>query len=563
MQTSQAVNVAAPPSTTRLLRSVLVVMAGFLLTKGVSLAQTFIIAGRFGAGADYDTFAAGSIAPDYLVRLIGGGALGVAFIPVFSGLLNQNQQEAAWKLANQVLNSLFMVALCLSIGVMIFAEPLIEEVIASGFSPAQVTQTAQLMRILSLAAVIFCVSGIISGILHGHNNFFLPVLAPIFQDLGLLFGVIFFLPPFGIYGLAWGTLLGAILHLGIQIPGLVRLRYHWQGLLGWRDPQLRHVFTLMLPRILIGITFVIDLVVITNINSRLGEGAISAFSWSNRFIDIPQALLGTAVGIVLFPTLSALTATQQVEKRRRAFVGAMRFMLVATIPASVGLILVSYDALRVLFDEADSRIIFASIQILGVAIIVQSLHELLTRAFYAQQDTLRPLLFAIIASLVSVAVMWLGFNYYRDQARIVAIETQWPWPLVSPVYDPPLASFWAVGIPALGYVLTFLVEVVLLAWLLRQRWGDIGLGELWQVGRTTLLATLGMVIAIVLTRQAVMIAGFDAFTLGHILIRLAAEVGIGLLTFGLAAWALHIPEIRMIWPRLKQVYYGEDAHGAA
>ncbi len=519
------INHAAPPSRQRLVRSVLTVMVGFMLTKGVSLLQTIIIANRFGAGSEYDTFVQGSTLPDYIVRLIGGGALGVAFIPVFSALLNKNDTDGAWTLASQVFNTLMLVAITLSVLVILTAPILVEQIIAPGLNDADTRQTAEIMRILSVGTIIFSLSGILAGILHGHNHFFLPVLAPIFQDLGLLFGVIFFLEPFGIHGLAWGTLLGAVLHFGIQVPGLFMFKFRWYPKLGWNDPQLRHVFQLMLPRILIGVTFLVNLITINNINSRLGEGAASAFSWGMRFMDIPQALIGTATGIVLFPTLSALTATGRFEERRAAFAGAMRFILFATIPSTAGLILVSYPALRLLFNEWDSAIIFTSIQVLSLAIIFQSLHEILTRSFYSQQDTLNPLRFSLIASTINIVTVISLYQVYKQ-------------------VEPPLWSPLAVGAPAFGYVLIFIVEVILLGWTLRKRWGDIALPELARTAMKTLIATVVMVAAVLVWDVLLDAAGFGSYTTVNILIQIVSKVAVGGLAFVLTAWLTQIQELR-------------------
>lgn len=518
-------NPAAPPTLRRLVRSLLTVMTGFMLTKGVSLLQTIIIAERFGAGSEYDTFVQGSTLPDYLVRLMGGGALGVAFIPVFSALLNKEETSRAWVLASQVFNTLMLVAMSLSVLVMLTAPLLVKSIIAPGMNAADQQQTAEIMRILSVATIIFSLSGLISGVLHGHNHFLLPVLAPVFQDLGLLFGVIFFLDPFGIHGLAWGMLLGAVLHFGIQVPGLFLFKFRWYPQLGWKDPQLRHVLALMLPRMLIGVAFLINLIVINNINSRLGEGAASAFSWGIRFMDIPQALIGTATGIVIFPTLSALSALGKVEERRAAFSGALRFILFATIPSTAGLILVSYPALRLLFNEWDSAIIFTAIQLLSLAIIVQSLHEVLTRAFYAQQDTLRPLIFSAVATVITVTTVIILYQIYRAA-------------------EPPLWSPLAVGGPAFGYVLIFLVEVTLLARTLQKRWGDIALPDLMQTALKTLLATAVMVVAVLLVDVLLDSAGFGTYTIRNIIIQLLVKVSVGMTAFLTAAWLTRIQELR-------------------
>jgi putative peptidoglycan lipid II flippase len=517
----------------------MVVMVGFMLTKGVSFLQALIIADRFGAGAEYDTFVLGSQLPDYLVRLIGGGALGVAFIPVFSALLNDDDNEGAWRLASQVFNTLLLTAMTVSLFVFIFAPLLVKHIIAPGLNDAEMAQTADVMRILSVGTVIFSVSGILSGVLHGHNHFFLPVLAPIFQDVGLLIGVIVLTGPFGIHGLAWGTLLGAVMHFAIQIPGLFMFKVRWKPLFGWNDPKLRQVIKLMLPRAMIGAAFLVNLIVIGNISSQIGEGAASAFSWALRFMDIPQALIGTATGIVIFPTLSALNSMGKIEERRAAFAGALRFILVASIPAAAGLVLVVNPALHILFDADESARIFTAVQIMSLAIIIQSLHEILTRAFYAQQDTLRPLIFSVIATVITVITVVGMYQIYKAT-------------------DPPLWSPLAVGGPALGYVVSFLVEVILLATVLRKRWGDIALPELMNTAARTIAATLAMAIAVLVVDQVLITAGFGEYdSKVTIVMRVGVLVLVGGVTWLTAAWFIRVQELREI-PGLLRARQVED-----
>ena len=389
---------------------------------------------------------------------------------------------------------------------------------------ADAKQTAEILRILSVSTIIFSVSGILSGVLHGHNHFFLPVLAPIFQDLGLLFGVIFFTGPFGIHGLAWGVLLGAVMHFAVQIPGLFMFKFQWMPELGWRDPQLRKVIRLMLPRVLIGAAFLINLITINNINSRLGEGAASAFSWGIRIIDIPEALIGTAIAVVIFPTLSALSSMGRVEERRAAFSAVMRFILVATIPATAGIILIAEDAIRFLFNETETARILTAVYVMSLAIVFQSLHEVLSRAFYAQQDTLRPLIYSVVATVITVIWVVVMYQVYL-------------------INRPPTWSLIAVGAPAAGYVITFIVEVVLLTVVLKRQWGDIALPELTRVTLRTLAGTAIMVIVVFLVDQIVNAAGFSTYRRIHILIRVSIEIIAGGVAFIAAGMLLDIREV--------------------
>ncbi len=476
-----ATNHAAPLSPSRLLRSTITVMIGFTVTKLVSLGQVLIIADRFGARADYDTFVAANNAPERLVQFLGGGALAVAFIPLFGALLNRHDSEGAWRLASQVFNTLLVVTLTLSILIMITAPLLVDYIIAPGFSDAQSEQTVILLRILMFSTMIFVLSSLLTGILNGHNHFLLPVLAPIFQDLGLLFGVIFFTGPFGIYGLAWGVILGAVLHFGIQIPGLFIYKARWMPSLGWNDPRLQEVIRLMIPRMLASGVFAINFFAISNIASRMGEGALSAFGWGLRIMDIPEALIGTALGFVIFPTLSALTAQGRDDDRRQIFSEAIRFILVATIPAATGMILIGRPAVDIIFPDPDeAALVYAAVQIFAFAMILQATHEVVARAFYAQKDTVVPLWASVAGMFGNIAVLVIGFLIYDNVGGI------------------PLAGPLGVGILPMGYLTAFVIELSILTVILQRRWGNIDQTRISITIRRTLATTAFMALPVLI-----------------------------------------------------------------
>lgn len=522
---------AAPLTPRRLLRSVLVVMFGFGFTKLISLGQVLIIADRFGARADYDSFVAANTAPARLVTLIAGGALTVAFIPVFSGLLNQRDGGGAWKLASQVFNTLLVITIVLSTLIAIFAHPLIEYVIAPGFNDAdQIDQSANLMRILMISTVLFALSGLISGTLNGHNHFFLPVLAPIFQDIGLLLGVIFLTgdDALGIYGLAWGTVFGALLHLAIQIPGLLMFRARWFPSLGWTDPRLHEVVRLMLPRMLASGVFIINILAINNIASRLGEGALSAFDWGLRIMDIPEALIGTAIGFVIFPTLSAMTELQQVDERRQLFSEAVRFILVATIPAAAGMLLVGSPATDILFVETrEADLVYASVQVFAFALVFQAVHEVVARAFYAQKDTFVPLLVSVAGMVGAIAGMVLAYNIYLNS-------------------DIPLASPFAVGIPAMGYLISFIIELGLLTYILRGRWGNLDGDAINRALFRTLAATALMIIPVLVVDMLITNTMFPDRGRVAGLIRTVIGSGVGVIFFLIGAYLFDLREVKRL-----------------
>ena len=205
----------------RLARSTLLVICAFAGAKLISLVQTVVIAQVFGLSSELDAYVAANGLPELIYTLIAGGAMAHAFIPVFSGLLARGDRDGAWRTATLVINCVFLATLLLSLLTFLAAPGLVATLVAPGFDETVQAQTVILMRILLLTTLIFSVSGICMGILQSHNHFLLPALAPVLYDVGILFGVLFLIPQFGVYGIAWGAVLGAALHLGIQVPGLL------------------------------------------------------------------------------------------------------------------------------------------------------------------------------------------------------------------------------------------------------------------------------------------------------------------------------------------------------
>ncbi len=521
-------------TTHRMARNTLILMIAFAVSKLISLAQTVIIADVFGVGDEWDAFVTANRIPEQIVLLIGGGALSYAFIPVFSGLLARGDRANAWKLASEVLNTVFTVTLTLSVVGFFLAPWLVQNVAAPGFDAQKAAQTANLMRILLLSTMIFSISGLFQGILHSHNHFLLPALAPILFDVGLLFGVAFLIKPLGVYGIAWGAVLGALLHLGVQVPGLVHYRMRWRPILGWRDPTLRRVIVLMLPRVA-GLGVVgFNALVFNNVASRMGSGAVSAFDWGYRLMNIPETLIGSAMGFVVFPTLAAFSELGDVARKRRAMVGALRFILIATIPSAVGLVLIGHALISLLergaFDARDSVLVYGTLQFFAFGLVFQSLHEVIARSFYADKDTFTPLWTALVAAAVNVLVV--GGVYWGWRAHYGQGEVH--------------AGVLGIGGLALGYSTTFFVELTLLLAILRKRWGGIHEQELAQTALRTLGATAVMGVAVLATDSALGAAGFHNAGVARTVLRVLVLTSVGAGTFAAAGLALGLREIRTL-----------------
>ncbi len=529
----------------KLARSTLIVMIAFGLAKVISLGQTVIIASVFGVGAEWDAFVTANRIPELIFTLIAGGALAHAFIPIFSSYLARDEKPEAWLVASHVINTIFLLTTLVSVVVFFAAPYLVNHVVAPGFNAAESQQTVELMRILLISTMIFSVSGIVMGILQSFNHFLLPAIAPIMFDLGILFGVIFLIGPFGVHGIAMGAVLGAAMHLGIQVPGLIRFRAQWKAEFGWNNPVLWRVIRLMLPRVAGLGVFSVNFLVMNNIASRLGTGSISALDWGWRLMQIPQTLIGTAMGVVIFPTLAALSEVGDEDGKRGAMAGALRFILVTSIPSAVALIFLGRPVISLLergaFDSSASALVYSTLQFFALGLIVHSALEVVARSFYADKDTLTPLWAALGGAAINLVLSFV-------LSDVNSVET-----LILPKYTAGQFSqleIWPrygnVGGLALANSLGVMFEVGFLLVILRRRWHGANESVLAQTILKTTIASLIMALAIVLFDTLWSALGFSSTSLIMTIVQLGLEIIVGGLTFLGAALVLRMEELTLL-----------------
>ncbi len=516
-----------PPTKRRSLRqiasSTLIVMLAYAAAKLLSLVQTVVITRNFGLGDEWDAFIAANRIPELIFTLIAGGALAHAFIPIFSGLLARGENERAWRTTSHIINSVFVVTFFVSVVVFILAPWLVSNFVASGFAARWQAETAALMRILLLGSLIFSVSGIVMGILQSHQHFALPALAPLCFDVGLLFGVLALAPRWGGRGIAFGAVIGAALHLGIQIPGLIYYRARWWPRLGWRDPLLWRVLRLMLPRVAGLGVFSLNFLIMTNLASRLGSGSVSALDWGWRLMQIPQTLLGTALGTVIFPTLAALSEIGDEAGKRASFAGALRMLIVTCLPATAALLIIGQPLLSLLergaFDAESTLLVYRCLQFFALGLLAHAALEIVARSFYAEQDTLTPLWAALLGAgvnLVAALLLSGALLGTPSQEKVSGL--------------------------ALANTLGVLLEVSLLLWLLRRRWGDFGQRALWQTTCRAFLASLAMAGALILCQALWRVALPRG--LWSTMALIIAQSALGLLVFAVVGWRLGLRELR-------------------
>lgn len=388
-------------------RNTLVVGASFALAAAMGLLRNIVVARQFGIGAELDSFYAAFRLPDLLFTVVAGGALATAFIPVLAESLTRHDLGGAWRLASSVINLVVLAVSVLAIVAALGAPFLVRTLIAPGFTPAAQAETAALMRLVLVSTVIFGVSAVSTAVLHSMKHFLLPALAPVVYPLGVTAGAWFLAPSMGAQGLAVGAIVGALLHLAIQVPGLIRYGFRWQPVLGLRSREVRRVAILMGPRVLDLGVWHLTLLATTNLASRLDAGSVSALEWGWDFMQLPETVIGTAFGLVALPTLADLAASGDLQGLRHTLGETLRAVVTLTVPAAVGLILLGRPLLALVyergaFDAAATEAVYTALRFYALGLVGHASLELAARAFFAQQDTVTPLLIAAGWSSLSI-----------------------------------------------------------------------------------------------------------------------------------------------------------------
>ncbi len=416
------------PALSHVARSSLLVAAFFALDKGLGFVRQIIIGRQFGISAELDAFNAANNLPDLLFALISGGALALALIPVLAEVLERQGRPPMWELFSRIGNWAFLLTSGLAIVIAAFAGPIVrsELGIAPGFTPELQSLVVSLMRLNLVATLIFSLSGLVMAGLQANQHFLLPAMAPVFYDLGQIFGALVLAPSvglalgplrlpaagMGVHGLVIGVILGAGFHLAIQIPGLLRYRFRWSPRLGVRHPGLRQVARLLGPRILTIGAFNLIFIVQDNLASRLGVGAVTALAFGWLIMQVPETIVGTALGTALLPTLSEFAARGD-ERAFEASLGrAVQVLLAFSLPVTVILAIVVRPLVQAAFgfDAAGTDLVAWATRAYLLGLTGHSLLEVAARGFYARKDARTPLLASLLSALVFVVA---GLGLFR------------------------------------------------------------------------------------------------------------------------------------------------------
>ena len=380
-----------------------------VLSRVAGLVRDRLLAGDLGAGKQLDIYYASFRLPDLVFNLLILGTLTVAFLPVFSKKLEQSKDSANTLARTLMLSAVGgILVLCLIVWLMV---PSLIPVLVPGFDRDARNLTVELTRIMLLSPVLFTFSSIITAILNTYRKFFWAGLAPVFYNAGIIFGIIFLYPNFGLKGLAVGVLIGAVLHAGVQLPDLWLSGFRFLGKLEF-GKDLMKVGLLFLPKVIGVDSQQFTLLVYSFFGSYLTAGSISVLTLSSNIEAVPLGVFAVSGAIAVFPLLSQAVAKENFGNFLGYLESSLDQMFLFLLPATVWMLLLRAQTVRLLlgtghFDWAATTRTFECLGILTLSLFAQGMVPLLARAFYALQNTWIPALIGIITITINFFIAFI------------------------------------------------------------------------------------------------------------------------------------------------------------
>ena len=489
------------------------------------------LAGRLFTRFETDAYFAAFAVPDFMYYLLVGGALSAAFIPVFTEYLAKGREEEGWRAAGTFINTVVVLLVILAGAGMIFAGP-VGRLEAPLFKGAKLVLVSQLTRIMFSSVAMLAVAGLLSGVLYSYQSFLTPALGPVVYNIGIITGASFLGGRFGIKGMAAGVVAGAAASLGLQAWSVGRRRPPYRPFyFDFRHPGFTRMLWLLVPA-LIGLSATQLNILFTNMMaSGLPEGSISALRFANRLIQLPLGIFAAAIGTAFFPAMARAVAEEKMDDYKETFSLGLRAILFITIPAAVGLAVLRYPIIRLLFEgqrfsARDTDLTAYALLLYSLGLFAHAAILLLPRAFYSLQDTKTPVL--VTATTVAISLLLnLAFLRFTDLRH---------------------------GGLALSFSIMGLLNMGAMLYLLRRKVGAVGGRSILRTSALSMAASLAMGLAAYAAERMLRPVPFLAGR-GPVLaagVQVLAGMAIGIAVYAFLAYLLKMEEMSLILALIKR-----------
>ena len=519
-----------PDSSGKLARTAGMISGMILFSRLLGFVRETITANLF-TRAETDPFFAAFVIPDFMYYLLVGGALSAAFIPLFSEYLAKNEEEDGWRMASTFLNVTIILLAVFSLLGIIFARQ-IAPLQAYQMKEGKLELLIELTRMMFPAVFFTALAGLMGGVLNSYQRFFVPVFGPILYNVGIILGAWFLGPRFGIKGMAFGVVIGAIVNFLTQAFFAIKKIKGYNPLyINLQHPGFQKMIRLMLPAVLGLSATQLNIWVTTNMASALPEGSITYLRLAQRLVLLPLGIFATAVSTAFFPTLSQLAAVRKWKEYKDNLILGIQVILFITIPSAVGFIVMRTEIVRLLYERGEfsaqqTDLTAYALFFYSLGLFAHGVIQILPRGFYALKDTITPVKVSISTVVLSIVLNFIFLRFTPLQHGGLAL------------------SFSLMGV----------ANMVLSFYLLRKKVGGLRSGKLIQTGLQSTLAALGMALAIRLFMPP-----WDRFLTGLALttnlfrlLQVAGGIGLGVIIYVALAALLRMDEVKLIKRMLRR-----------
>jgi putative peptidoglycan lipid II flippase len=405
-----------------------IMMVSIFLSKVIGFVRESVIAAVAGADIAVDAYRVAFSLPEILNHVLASGFLSVTFIPIFSRYLADDDEAGAWNVFSVILTTFGTVLALLIIVSMTFAPQIVPLLALGRKDPEFITMAVHMTRIILPAQLFFFAGGILMAAQFAKEQFWIPALAPLVYNLGIICGGLFLGPWLGVEGFSWGALAGAFAgNFLIQIYGAWKVGLRFRLRFNLRNKDLHRYVLLTLP-LMVGLTMVFSMEIFTKFfGSYLKEGSIAWLDFAKTILMMLVGFFGQAIGVAAFPYLARLAAEKRWEELNRMLNTLLRYLVTLVIPTAILMYVLRYEIIRVLFERVkfgpeDTKMTAVALSGLLVGAFAIASMTVVNRGFYAMQNTLMPAIYGTVAVVVSLPVYWIGLKMYGLLGVALAIS---------------------------------------------------------------------------------------------------------------------------------------------
>jgi putative peptidoglycan lipid II flippase len=382
----------------------------------LSLVRDRLLAHHFGASAILDVYYASFRIPDLIFIIVTTFVSAAVLIPIFSQTITD--QEKFKKIVNSVFTVFISLTLIVCLLTFIFTPVILKIVLPGITDPVYFKYLIDMTRILLLSPLFLGISQLLGGIVQAYRRFFIYAISPILYNVGVVTGILFFYPKFGIYGLVYGVVLGVVLHLIIQIPFIcskkvlpkITFQINWLA--------VKSVVFLSFPRAMALASSQITTLVLFSISSTLVVGSITIFGFANNLQSVPLSIIGVSYSLAAFPTLTRLYASGKKDEFLGQLANAAKHIIFWSLPATVLFIVLRAQIVRTIlgsgeFSWNDTRLTAAALALFTLSLLAQSMTLLFIRGYYAAGKTIKPVIYNIFSTLVTIILVFALMKWYQ------------------------------------------------------------------------------------------------------------------------------------------------------